>query len=192
METQQQCYGLNDMSAYQQQVMNNQIVEIKPYQLAHYIQESGAPVQYTQMEHTTQPSDRQHTSTSPSLQSSAYSDFNSMPSQSEEAVEANPTATAAEPSSPKKIALRPCWETVANDYELLKLVGIGSYGEVVRARHRASGRLVAIKLLTGIYKSFYECKKVLREIQILRHFTAMGEANQFATRLYDIIVPSDA
>ena len=180
------------MGANQQPVIMNQIVEIKPYYQAHYTQESGAPMGFTtHQEQTTQPSDRQQTSTSPGLESSANSDFSSVHIP-EETVEAKPTTVSAEPNSPKKIALRPCWETVAKDYELLKLVGTGSYGEVVRARHRASGRLVAIKLLSGIYKSFYECKKVLREIQILRHFTAMGEANQFATRLYDIIAPTDA
>lgn len=176
------------MSANQQPVIMNQIVEIKPY-YPHYTQESGA-VQYPQQqEKLTQPSE--HQSTSPGLESSANSDFCSV-STPEESMESKPAAESPESSSPKKIALRPCWETVAKDYELMKLVGTGSYGEVVRARHRASGRLVAIKLLSGIYKSFYECKKVLREIQILRHFTAMGEANQFATRLYDIIVPTDA
>lgn len=46
------------MSANQQPVIMNQIVEIKPYYPGHY--ENGAPVQFaTHQEQTTQPSDRQ-------------------------------------------------------------------------------------------------------------------------------------
>ena len=176
------------MNSKVQPVIMNQIVEIKPYYdpatVQHYSQHATAQ--------TTQQSDEHaHSSTSPSLNgSSDGSDFSTVWQQDAQSWESSKPQPAEQ--SPKKIALRPCWQNVAQDYELLKLVGTGSYGEVVRARHRASGRLVAIKLLSGIYKSFYECKKVLREIQILRHLTAMGDANQFATRLYDIIVPADS
>ena len=54
------------------------------------------------------------------------------------------------------------------DYDLLKLIGQGSYGEVVKARHKTSGKIVAIKLLKNLFKDIFETKKQLRELSILR------------------------
>ena len=54
------------------------------------------------------------------------------------------------------------------DYKLKKILGSGSYGQVVKAVHKKSQRTVAIKLMNETFKSDYKAKQVLREIQIMR------------------------
>jgi serine/threonine protein kinase len=71
----------------------------------------------------------------------------------------------------------------------MKLIGVGSYGEVVQAKHKASGQIVAIKLIKNILRTEYETKKIVREIQILRHFSQMKN-NHFTTKILDIISPN--
>ena len=43
----------------------------------------------------------------------------------------------------------------------------------MKAKHKKSGKVVAIKLIKSIFKSFYETKKILREVSILRRLTEM-------------------
>jgi mitogen-activated protein kinase 1/3 len=76
------------------------------------------------------------------------------------------------------------------EYEFIKLIGMGSYGEVVQAKHRATGQIVAIKLIEDLFKNSYDSKKIVREIQILRQFTQMAN-NQFTTKIFDVITPSN-
>jgi mitogen-activated protein kinase 1/3 len=71
----------------------------------------------------------------------------------------------------------------------MKLIGVGSYGEVVQAKHKASGQIVAIKLIKNILRTEYETKKIVREIQILRHLSQMKN-NHFTTKILDIISPN--
>ena len=84
--------------------------------------------------------------------------------------------------------LSPTWKFAQNDYELIKLIGVGSYGEVVHAKSRATGQEVAIKLIDGLFKHSYDSKKIVREIQILRQLSQMPN-NQFTTKIFDIITP---
>lgn len=56
------------------------------------------------------------------------------------------------------------WKYALNDYELIKLIGIGSYGEVVQAKCRKTGQEVAIKLIDGLFKHSYDSKKIVREV----------------------------
>lgn len=93
-------------------------------------------------------------------------------------------------SQQKMITLSPVWKNALKEYKFIKLLGIGSYGEVVQAKHRATGTIVAIKLLKDIFRSVYESKKVIREVQILRQMTQMP-GNQYTTKLYDLITPAD-
>lgn len=37
------------------------------------------------------------------------------------------------------ITLSNLWRDALPNYELMKLIGVGSYGEVVQAKHKASG-----------------------------------------------------
>lgn len=59
------------------------------------------------------------------------------------------------------------WNFIKKNYKLVEFLGEGSFGQVVRAKHRASGKVFAIKLITDIFKHDYQAKKVLREIDIM-------------------------
>lgn len=59
------------------------------------------------------------------------------------------------------------WET-GDRYELLKIVGTGSYGSVAEAIDKNTGNKVAIKRLTGIFDDSIDSKRILREIHLLR------------------------
>lgn len=56
------------------------------------------------------------------------------------------------------------WTQVETHYEILSKLGQGSYGKVVKARHRATGKIVSIKLIQNIYKSCDHIKKLISEI----------------------------
>jgi serine/threonine protein kinase len=71
----------------------------------------------------------------------------------------------------RMVTLSPIWKAATADYQFLKLIGVGSYGEVVHAKHRLTGKTVAIKLIKDILKKEYDLKKIVREVQILRHFS---------------------
>lgn len=75
------------------------------------------------------------------------------------------------------------------DYEFLMPLGQGSFGEVMKARHLHSQKIVAIKLLKDVFDHEYNSKKLISEIQILRKLTAIPN-NVFSTLIYDIITPT--
>lgn len=70
--------------------------------------------------------------------------------------------------SSNKVHLPSIWRYVTSEYKIMELLGEGSFGQVVKAQHIKTGNIFAIKLVRNIFDSLYECKKVLREIQILR------------------------
>lgn len=43
------------------------------------------------------------------------------------------------------------WSFVRNEFKLIELLGEGSFGQVVRAKHRDSGKYFAIKLIKNIF-----------------------------------------
>ena len=47
-------------------------------------------------------------------------------------------------------------------------MGIGSYGSVCRAIHKPTGRKVAIKMMKNIFEDEVDCKRILREVTLLR------------------------
>ena len=102
------------------------------------------------------------------------------------------TTNGERSARPKKqvVTLQRHWQLVTKDYQLLKLIGQGSYGEVVQARHKSTGKIVAIKLLKNLFKDIYEAKKQLRELSILRQFSEM-ENNVFTSKILDVQVSSD-
>lgn len=59
------------------------------------------------------------------------------------------------------------WEVGAN-YEIAKQVGSGSYGYVVEATQKSTGKKVAIKRFNNIFEDLVDCKRILREITLLR------------------------
>lgn len=77
------------------------------------------------------------------------------------------------------------WE-IGDDYEIIKIIGKGSYGDVAEAIHKPSKRKVAIKRVFRLFDDLVDCKRIVREIFILRslvHPNIVG--------LYDIIEPRD-
>ena len=67
--------------------------------------------------------------------------------------------------------LRPCVSSscsVMERYEVLGLVGEGSYGTVTRCRHRDSGRIVAVKKFLESDEDRSVKKIALREIKLLK------------------------
>jgi len=77
------------------------------------------------------------------------------------------------------------WEA-GDRYELVKVVGSGSYGSVAEAIDKKTGKKVAIKRLTGIFEDNVDCKRILREIHLLR---ILNHPNLI--RISEIIQPKD-
>ena len=69
----------------------------------------------------------------------------------------------------KKSALKD-WK-VPETYELKKQIGCGSYGDVAQAIIAHSGKKVAIKRFRELFDDLVDCKRILREIQLLRKVT---------------------
>ena len=65
------------------------------------------------------------------------------------------------------------WE-VGEDYEVRKLIGSGSYGCVAEAIHKPTNKKVAIKKMMDIFGDSEDCKKMVREILLLK---AMNSSN---------------
>ena len=59
------------------------------------------------------------------------------------------------------------WSQVEDKYELNKLLGEGSFGQVMLATHRTTHIKVAIKKIDKVFDCSYMFKKIIREIQIL-------------------------
>lgn len=75
---------------------------------------------------------------------------------------------------------------VGADYQLIKQIGAGSYGSVAEARHLPTGDRVAIKHLTQIFDDLVDCKRLLREVTILRYLN-----HPSVVKLREILLPSD-
>jgi mitogen-activated protein kinase 1/3 len=60
------------------------------------------------------------------------------------------------------------WD-IGKDYTIVKKIGSGSYGQVVEAIHIASGTRVAIKRMEDLFGDEEDCKKMVREILLLRY-----------------------
>ena len=57
---------------------------------------------------------------------------------------------------------------MGSDYEILKQIGSGSYGSVVEAKKISTGQKVAIKRMNNLFDDTVDCKRILREITLLR------------------------
>ncbi len=88
------------------------------------------------------------------------------------------------------IALNSKTETwdVGSDYEVIKQIGTGSYGAVCEAVHKPTGKHVAIKKALKIFDDRIDCKRILREVQLLR---LLNHENSNVVHLYEILEPQD-
>lgn len=77
------------------------------------------------------------------------------------------------------------WE-LGGDYEIVKLLGSGSYGSVCEAIHKPTKTKVAIKKVLNVFEDKIDCKRILREIHLLRRLEHTN-----LVKLYDILEPKD-
>ena len=57
--------------------------------------------------------------------------------------------------------------SIASDYSLLEEIGSGGFGQVIKARHKLSGQLRAVKkIYRGMHK---DNPKIANEVEILKH-----------------------
>ena len=77
------------------------------------------------------------------------------------------------------------WE-VGTDYECIKILGQGSYGAVCSATHKPTGKKVAIKRMDGVFEDEIDCKRILREVNLLRQLQ-----HPYVIRIIDVIEPKD-
>lgn len=73
---------------------------------------------------------------------------------------------------------------VGKDYELLSVLGEGSYGAVASAIYKPTGKKVAIKYMKGVFDDLVDCKRILREIYILNQLRSSSIVG-----LFDVIEP---
>lgn len=60
------------------------------------------------------------------------------------------------------------WTEVPSEYTLKKFLGQGSYGQVALAVNSNTGMKVAIKRMEGVFEDETDCKRILREVKLLR------------------------
>jgi mitogen-activated protein kinase 1/3 len=77
------------------------------------------------------------------------------------------------------------WE-VGSNYECEKLLGTGSYGSVCMATQKSTGKKVAIKKMENIFEDEVDCKRILREITLLRKLK-----HPMVVELIEILPPKD-
>lgn len=73
---------------------------------------------------------------------------------------------------------------VPTKYQLIKVVGAGTYGEVIAASDTETGTTVAIKKITNAFADLPDTKRILRELCLLRQLKHPN-----LIRLYDVVRP---
>ena len=67
--------------------------------------------------------------------------------------------------------LNQIWAYVKKEYKIIKLIGKGSYGEVMKVKSRSDKKTYAIKRIKDVFSCKYSAKQVLREVAILRQLS---------------------
>lgn len=80
----------------------------------------------------------------------------------------------------------PEFQEIQKRYTIVKELGTGSYGTVVEAIDNQTKIRVAIKCLFDIFQNEIDCRRILREIMLLRKLRHPN-----IVKLYDIIPPHD-
>eukprot|EP00831_Metopus_contortus_P035630 TRINITY_DN2836_c0_g1_i1.p1 TRINITY_DN2836_c0_g1~~TRINITY_DN2836_c0_g1_i1.p1 ORF type:complete len:258 (+),score=40.44 TRINITY_DN2836_c0_g1_i1:193-966(+) len=77
------------------------------------------------------------------------------------------------------------WD-LGSEFEIVKILGTGSYGSVCEAIHKPTKTKVAIKKVIDLFDDNVDCKRVLREVHLLRKLS-----HQNVVKLYEILEPKD-
>lgn len=77
------------------------------------------------------------------------------------------------------------WE-VGEEYECIKLLGQGSYGAVCSAIQKSTQKKVAIKKMDGVFEDEVDCKRILREVNLLRKLN-----HPYVINILDVIEPKN-
>lgn len=77
-------------------------------------------------------------------------------------------------------------DEVGHKYQITNQIGAGSYGNVYEAIVRGTDKKVAIKSIHSIFDDLVDCKRIMREIKILRNLDC-----PYVVKLYDIVVPKN-
>ena len=77
------------------------------------------------------------------------------------------------------------WE-VGDDYTCERILGTGSYGKVALATKKSTGKKVAIKRMENIFEDETDCKRILREVTLMRKLK-----HPFVVELIEILYPSN-
>ena len=88
-------------------------------------------------------------------------------------------------------ALDPTWKQVMRFYEPMDFIGKGSFGQVIKAKSKATGNIVAIKLIKDLFKNADYSLYVLRELTLLHELTCMPD-NIFTVKLLDVIIDAQS
>ncbi|ETW10302.1 CMGC/MAPK protein kinase [Aphanomyces invadans] len=103
---------------------------------------------------------------------------------------ASADASPAPPPHPrhnsKSVANLAGWDEVKPSYHLEAVLGQGSYGQVVRCKHLASGEIVAIKKIQNVFTDPIDAKRILRELCILRQLN-----HRNIVQIREIVCPQD-
>ena len=81
-------------------------------------------------------------------------------------------------------------------YEVVEVIGNGSYGCVSQAKCKVTGKTVAMKIMKSEAVMEYEIIKLLREVQIMRRLNHISNkyfgagTHPFIPELIDIITPT--
>ena len=65
------------------------------------------------------------------------------------------------------------------------MLGTGSYGKVALATKKSTGQKVAIKRMENIFEDETDCKRILREVSLMRKLR-----HPFLVELVEILYPS--
>lgn len=76
------------------------------------------------------------------------------------------------------------WAVLKPRYNVLSVIGSGSYGSVAEAQDSTEDRTVAIKRIPDLFEDAVDCKRILREVSILAKLD-----HQNVVKLFDIPLP---
>ena len=89
-----------------------------------------------------------------------------------------------------ELLLEDDWRAVFDKYILIKRVGHGSMGHIIKAKIRETGQSVAIKRISRLDDNVDLYRGLAREVSILRQLSKMPE-NNFSIKLLDAVASED-